>query len=159
MRSTLSYLWILSLMIVALVLGACGGGAGSDDAATDAEAPVVRARSAAPTMPAAQFAAPTSIVDVTKVAETAATPDANEPDLDLGASAYARLCAECHGEAGEGVADKGSAVVGLGLSEADVTDLLRTGGGFGNEHIFGPSKISEDGIAGLTAFMATLGQD
>ena len=153
---------LCALFLVVLLLAACGGGSRTDDGAAGAaageSAQSGRVRGAAPTMPAAQFAAPTSVVDATKVAETAATPEANEPDLDLGASAYARLCAECHGAAGEGVADKGSAVTGLALSEAEVTDLLRTGGGYGNEHIFGPSKISEDGIAGLTAFMATLGE-
>ena len=151
---------LCTLFLVAFLVAACGGSSGAEDSAAPAaeSATSGRARSAAPTMPAAQFAAPTSVVDATKVAETAATPDANEPDLELGASAYARLCAECHGDAGEGVVDKGSAVTGLALSEAEVTDLLRTGGGFGNEHIFGPSKISEDGIAGLTAFLATLGE-
>jgi mono/diheme cytochrome c family protein len=95
------------------------------------------------------------MIDATKVAGSESTPEPGEPDVEFGATTYARLCAECHGDEGEGVADKGQAVAAMD-SEAALEDLLRTGGGYGPEHLFGPDKISPDGIMALHAFMETL---
>ena len=148
-----SILIIVLLLAVAVLLAACGGGSDSDDA-SDAAAPIEAVpesanRSAAPTMPVAQFAAVAADVDLTKVAESTGngTPEPDgEPDLVLGQGAYDKLCAECHGDAGQGVADKGESIVGTSLDEVAFLDLVRTGGGYGNEHIFASIKISDDGI-------------
>ena len=43
-------------------------------------------------------------------------------------------------------------------SSAAFVDLLRAGGGYGNEHIFGPTKISDDGIVSLLAYVQTLSE-
>lgn len=157
---TLTRMLTLTLL-VALLIAACGGG--GNDSGEDVSAPAEEAQSssrgAAPTMPVARFAAVEGEVDLTKVAESAddATPEPETgADLALGESAYGKLCAECHGDAGEGVADKGEAIVGLVDDEAALIDLLRTGGGYGNEHIFAPIKISDDGIASLYAYVLTL---
>lgn len=151
-------------LTAATLLTACGGGSNNADstedaASTAAEEEQDESAGGAPTMPAARFAAVEGDVDLTKVAESAddATPAPDgEADIALGESAYGRLCAECHGEAGEGVADKGEAITDVTLESAAFDDLLRTGGGYGNEHIFGPNTISDDGIASLLAFVQTL---
>lgn len=154
---------LLTTLLIALLLtwllSACGGDSAAEDGATGESAPGARAGREIPTMPAAQFAAPTTMIDPTKVAAAAGeTPEAAGADLATGESAYMRLCAECHGDDGTGIADTGSAVTGLNLDAEAMETLLRTGGGFGNEHIFGPSRISEDGIVALAAYMQTLGE-
>ena len=152
---------LLVMAIALLPLAACRG-SDADSTGDSADAPAAQEQQeggGVPTMPAAQFAAVEAEVDLTKVAETAeeaTTEPDDEADLTLGASAYERLCVECHGTAGEGVADKGEAITGVDIDIPALVDLLRTGGGYGNEHIFGPAKISDDGIASLFAFMQTL---
>ena len=153
-------LTLVLLLAAAMLLTACGGG--NEDETGDAAASAGEAQPdngrAAPTMPVAQFDAVAAEVDLTKVAESEkdATPEPDEPDLALGESAYGRLCAECHGDAGEGVADKGETIVGMELDDVAFLDLVRTGGGYGNDHIFAPIKISDDGIMSLYAFVQTL---
>ncbi len=112
-------------------------------------------------MPAPRFAAPTTMIDATKVAQSKsdATPEPEpEPDLAFGEAAYIRLCVDCHGDDGTGVADKAETIVGVELDQAAFVDLMRAGGGYGNEHIFGPSKISDDGIVSLLAYVQTLSE-
>ena len=161
------WLPLLSLLMVVMLVAACGGGGGeSDDGTSDSASDAAETRDEGhdsdggiPTMPAAQFAAPTTMIDPTKVAETEneATPEPEaEPDLTFGEEAYDELCAECHGAAGEGVADKGDAIVGLATDYSAFDDLLRSGGGYGNDHIFGPSAISDDGIESLFAYVQTM---
>jgi mono/diheme cytochrome c family protein len=88
---------------------------------------------------------------------TGEAPAASAADLTRGANAYARNnCAECHGENGEGVAGKGAAIAGITLTEDEFADLLRTGGGLGNTHIFGPSAISPGGMSALYAYVQSL---
>src|SRR5690606_8344733 len=98
-----------------------------------------------PTMPAARFAMPTTMITVapstavTETAEATATPEPQAgPTVDLarGERLYNdRGCAECHGPAGEGVEGQGAAIAGTPLSEDEFTDLLRTGGGIGPDHL------------------------
>jgi len=107
-------------------------------------------------MPVAQFAAPTTMIDPTKVADANVAPEETpEPDALLGEQAYTRLCTECHGDKGEGVIDQGDAIAGTVNDPAKLTDLLRTGGDLGSEHLFGPTKISDDGIDALYTYIQT----
>ncbi len=109
-------------------------------------------------MPALALAQPTTMIDLTRVAQTTpAAAQANaQPDVEAGGQIYARHCAECHGAAGEGVPDKGGAVAGLEMDEAALSTLLRTGGEYGPTHLFGIDKVSPDGIKALYAWMQTL---
>jgi mono/diheme cytochrome c family protein len=162
---------VLCLLFLLLFLVACGGGASTStgagdngDSSSDAGAPVV------PTMPSARFTAvgqqsvmtqTTSMTTTAPVTSaTVVTDDApaiSAADLTRGASAYARNnCAECHGENGEGVAGKGKAIAGTTLTENEFTNLLRTGGGLGNTHIFGPSAVSPGGMTVLYAYVQSL---
>ncbi len=154
---------LVLLLVATLFLAACGGGGDNRESSEANDAETVEASGSsrtAPTMPVAQFAAVAADVDLTKVAESeaAGTPEPDEPDMALGADAYARLCADCHGDVGQGVADKGETVVGMELDAAAFLDLVRTGGDYGNEHIFAPIKISDDGITALFAYVQTLSE-
>lgn len=144
---------------------ACGGG---PSASTPAQP--------TPTRPSASFAMPTTMITPTpaEAAPTvqptsAATAEAAAasavaatvptPDLARGQTVYVnRKCGDCHGEQGEGVPDKGSAIAGTVLSLQEFTEVLRTGGKgtLGNEHIFGAGAISPGGMTALHAWLQSL---
>ena len=160
----------LTLLLVGLVLfvvAGCGGGASSESSTGGDQAVAV------PTMPPAKFTAvaeqrtfsqTTSLTTTTPLTTTtqvsaavAAAPAANAADLERGARSYAKnKCADCHGAQGEGVAGKGKAIAGATLSAAEFERVLRTGGGLGNSHIFGPSAISPTGMGALYAYVQSL---
>jgi mono/diheme cytochrome c family protein len=150
------------LLALALLLGGCGGGSGNEEQGTGGGAARV-----VPTMPAARFAQPTMVPTVDRsssvtetVAVATATPEAaTGPDLARGETVYRnRNCAECHGAAAEGVADKGNALAGTTLSEAEFNDIMRTGaqGRLGPSHNYGPSAISPGGMVALHAWLQSL---
>lgn len=138
------------------LLAACGGqGSSNDPAAGGSAAPAV------PTMPSGQFRAVgeqsglTTTVTLTATTSTteSAVADAPTPDLARGEAAYVKnKCGDCHGAAGEGVTDKGNALVDMALPFAEFDKLLRTGGGLGNTHIFGRSAVSPSGMEALYAY-------
>jgi mono/diheme cytochrome c family protein len=165
---------LLALLFTALLVVACGG-SNANTEETEGDQP---AAAAVPTMPRASFTAvavqsvltrtgsPTSTTGLTATAEvtasaattTTASATADPATLERGARAYERNgCAECHGAAGEGVAGQAAAIAGTTLSEVEFTDVLRTGGGLGNSHIFGPSDISPGGMSALYAYVQSLG--
>ena len=148
---------LLVLLLAALLAAACGGQAATTGEGT-ATAPAApgRGERVVPTMPPAQFAQPTTMIDLTRVAGAQTTPVPQEVDVEFGGQIYSRLCADCHGAAGEGAAGKGEAVAGAELDEAGLVNLLRTGGEYGREHQFGIEKVSPSGIKALHAWMQTL---
>ncbi len=83
---------------------------------------------------------------------------ASADDLARGARSYAKnKCNGCHGEKGEGVAGKTTkTIAGTALSAEQFDNFLRTGGGQGNDHIFGPSAISPGGMTVLYAYVKSL---
>jgi mono/diheme cytochrome c family protein len=140
-----------------VLLVGCGGGSGAGSSSSAAKD--------VPTMPAARFAMPTTMITVAPGATltatvAAATPaPAETPDLARGERLYAsKGCAECHGDKGEGVAGKGSAVAGTPLDAQTFDDLMRTGGDgkLGPDHLYGPSAISPSGMAALHAWLQSL---
>jgi len=154
------------LVCGALALAACGG--------REAATPTPRV---APTPMSAQFAMPTSMItppagetaaamtpeprpEGTDAATGVAVPTATPPvGLGRGERVYLNQgCGKCHGEQGEGVPDKGSAVAGTSLTYPEFEDALRTGnkGELGNEHIFGPQRISPGGVEALHAWLQSL---
>lgn len=160
-RTDLSYrLRILVAILLTLsLLAACGRGqseSGGDAAAsTAADAPP-----AAPTMPAGNFTAVgeqsilSDTAKLTQTVQTTETTAAAAPDLARGEAAYTKnKCGDCHGAKGEGVADKGNAIAGTTLSLEEFDTLLRTGGGLGNDHIFGRSAVSPSGMEALYAYV------
>ena len=165
MPHTISYLrrlYVIILLIVALSLfAACGGGSSSDSSATGS----TDVAPAAPTMPSGQFVAVgeqsglTKTVSLTETTATTATTETAgpAPDLARGEAAYVKnKCGDCHGAAGEGVADKGSAITEMSLTLAEFDKLLRTGNGLGNTHIFGRSAVSPSGMESLYAYTQSL---
>jgi mono/diheme cytochrome c family protein len=100
----------------------------------------------------------TETVQTTQSAQTTQTTAA-APDLSRGEAAYTKnKCGDCHGAKGEGVADKGNAIAGATLSLEEFDAVLRTGGGLGNDHIFGRSAVSPSGMEALYAYVQSLGQ-
>lgn len=153
--------FIISVILLATIVAACGGNgasssSGSSSASDTNAAPVVA------TMPPARFTAVaqqsvTNTVDISSTASQTQTTAANAPDLARGALAYEKnKCADCHGAQGEGVADKGNAIAGTALTLSEFENKLRTGGGLGNSHIFGPSAVSRTGMEILYLYVQSL---
>jgi mono/diheme cytochrome c family protein len=150
--------WLPTFLIISLMLAACGGGGSAPAAANEGAG---SDQVAVPTMPSARFTAVAeqgAFTDTVGVTQTQSV-QVNAPDLERGARAYERnKCADCHGANGEGVADKGKAIAGTTLSAAEFEQILRTGGGLGNTHIFGPSAVSPTGMETLYAYVQSLQQ-
>jgi mono/diheme cytochrome c family protein len=97
----------------------------------------------------------TTTVALTQTQTTTTT--ANTANLELGQRAYAKnKCADCHGAKGEGVTGKGKAIAGTTISLQNFDQVLRTGGGQGNSHIFGRSAVSPTGMEALYAYVQSL---
>ena len=158
---------LVGLVCLTLVAAGCGRNRDEEGSAGGAG---LASSTAVPTMPAARFAMPTSMIDSAKNSTTtvaageavtatvaAGTPEAPAVDLTRGQTIYTnRKCAECHGEQGEGVADKGKAVAGTALSLEEFTDVMRTGRDIGPDHIYGPNAISPGGMEALHAWLQSL---
>jgi len=154
---------LLLCFMLFLLVAACGRnreGAGDSSQSPSAD------RLAAPTMPAGQFTAVgeqsiltdtaslTETAQTTQSVQTTQTTSAPAPDLARGEVAYTKnKCGDCHGAKGEGVADKGNAIAGMTLSLEEFDAVLRTGGGLGNDHIFGRSAVSPSGMEALYAYV------
>jgi mono/diheme cytochrome c family protein len=157
--------WFLPSLVLILLLTACGG----DAPAQQSEAAPASLR-AAPTMPPARFTpvaqqqfvdrSPTVAAASTESEATPTLAAAAGPDLTRGATVYQNRCASCHGEQGEGVADKGNALTNVELSSSEFDTLLRTGGSgrLGPDHLFGPNAISPSGMEALYAFVQSLAE-
>ena len=94
-----------------------------------------------------------SIKEAQSTPETAAVED--EVDLELGQRIYGNLCAQCHGQDLQGT-DQGGALTALEMTPEDFTVLLRTGGGIGNQHLFGTTRVSQTGIKALLGYLESL---
>ena len=152
---------LLAMMALMFMLGACGGSSSGGGSSAPAATKV-----AVPTMPVANFAQPTTMIDVkasagvTQTAPTG-TPDATptQAELDLGARLYQEKgCGDCHGAQAEGVSSKGSALAGTKLSASQFDDVMRTGdkGKLGVDHIYGPNAISPEGMRAIHAWLVSL---
>jgi mono/diheme cytochrome c family protein len=167
---TIKWARFLPSLVIILLLAACGGNS-SGQSSQSAPASL----RPAPTMPAARFTPVSSQVFTgtvssstvsTSTVETVsdsdqptATPAAVAgPDLSRGATVYENRCASCHGDQGQGVADKGSDITDFELSLSEFDTLLRTGanGRLGPDHLFGPSAISRSGMEVLHAYVQSL---
>ena len=157
------------LFIILLLVVACGRNRDAGEA-SGSQSPSAD-RLASPTMPAGQFVAVgeqsvltgtanlTETMPTTQTAQITQSGNAAAPDLTRGANAYTKnKCGDCHGAQGEGVADKGNAIVGTAITFEEFDQVLRTGGGLGNTHIFGRSAVSPSGMEALYAYVQSLGQ-
>lgn len=108
-----------------------------------------------PTMLIASFTPVAGQMDTESIQQAQATPAATEVDLELGRRVYGNLCAQCHGADLQGT-DEGGALAALDMSRDEFTVLLRTGGGLGNQHLFGTTKVSETGIAALFGYLQSM---
>jgi mono/diheme cytochrome c family protein len=149
------------LVIVVFLIAACGRGTSNAETTTQSAAPPT------PTRPFGQFTAVgeqsilTQTNTLTQSVQSTGTTSTEEPSIDLarGEAAYVKnKCGDCHGAAGEGVADKGEPLTEMSLALAEFDNVLRTGGGLGNSHIFGRSAISPSGMEHLYGYVQALGQ-
>ncbi len=155
----------VAISISLLLVAACGGntasstGGATDSSGENSDQPVVA------TMPPAQFTAvanqsvtKTMGVTTTQAVTAPVAVSASAEDLDRGARSYTKnKCNECHGEKGEGMAGKTTkTIAGTARSAEQFDNFLRTGGGLGNDHIFGPSAISPGGMTVLYAYVKSL---
>lgn len=173
-RFTQSIRFTIVFVSLALALAACGGDeaastspSASSSSGGDA-APVATATpqpTVAPTMPAGNFTAvgeQSILTDTAKLLNsetttTTTTTAAAPVNLEVGERAYTKnKCGECHGPKGEGIEGQGKAIAGTALSLEDFDKVLRTGGGLGNDHIFGRSAVSPTGMEALYAYVQSL---
>lgn len=194
------------LLVVALLMAGCGGRSRGGEEQAAGEEPAV------PTMPAAQFAQPTTMITLeaeeaeaeteaegeaeveaeaeaeTEVeaeaeaeteaeaeaeaeAEDMAVADTEDTDTDASETEGAELtadqarglelyttrkCGDCHGAAAEGVDGQGPPIAGTALTLDEFTDLLRTGGEVGPDHLYGPMMISPSGVDAIHAWLQSL---
>jgi len=167
---TTQFAFILSLSLFLLLFAACGSDRASSDNASASHATPAAADNNAPavaTMPVPQgnfkAAAENQITTTTKVSTTSAasqtqTTNASADDLARGNRSYIKnKCSDCHGERGEVMAGKTTkAIGGTTLTVEQFDQFLRTGGGLGDSHIFGPGAISPGGMQVLYAYVKSL---
>ena len=113
-----------------------------------------------PTPLTAAFKQATSVIDVEAAHEVQAQATktaAETANVASGQQIYGKLCAQCHGENLAGT-DQGGALTGYALTRAELERLLRTGGGLGNDHLFGTARVSGTGIDALHAFITASAQ-
>jgi mono/diheme cytochrome c family protein len=134
------------VLLLSIVLAACGGARGGAPQATVEGIPT----------PQGVFGQATSVMTILPPAATAEPAGSGDPIA--GKTVYDNKCASCHGAKGEGVDGKGKGVAGWTMSASDFDDILRTGakGQLGNEHLFGPSQLSPSGVDNLFAYFHTL---
>lgn len=90
-------------------------------------------------------------------AERAASGALDPQAVERGKGRYEALtCGDCHGVAGEGVPDKGSALIGMTLSETDFITYLRSGGEVGITHQYATNRLSESGAKNLYQYVLSL---
>ena len=141
------------LLVLQLLALPAGCGRGDEENASGGEG--ASDRNVVPTMPAARFDQPTPVTDLKDASEADKQEDEGEPDIASGEFVYGNRCAECHGEGAAGT-DQAAELVGLALSEAEFEDLIRSGGELGPDHLFGPTKISPDGLKAVYAYLTSL---
>jgi mono/diheme cytochrome c family protein len=146
-------LLLVIMVFASVILSACGPSSALPDEST-------ADRLAASPLPTLNFKQPTSMIEQSSPEAqgeaTAAPPQAN---LSQGERVYNnKKCGDCHGAQGEGVADKANGLAGTLLTEAEFTDILRTGakGKLGNDHLYGTQAISPSGLAALYAYIKSL---
>ncbi len=145
----------LLISLIVLIVAACGGD-------TEEAAPAATSQPVA-TMPAARFTAvaeqsASQSSNVSPKVETLITPTA-DASISRGEGIYNnKKCGDCHGAQGEGVADKGNALIGTTLTIQEFETILRTGGqgSLGKDHLYGSNAVSPSGMKTLYAFVTSL---
>jgi mono/diheme cytochrome c family protein len=155
MREKLPYLshFLALLRLAALSLGlvACG------QSASPPTEPALDRLAATP-LPTLNFKQPTTMIQTgsPEATEESAALPTTDASLARGKGVYTNKgCDSCHGSKGEGVAGKGNGLAGIALTEAEFTDILRTGGKgtLGNEHLYGTQAISPSGMMALYSYI------
>jgi mono/diheme cytochrome c family protein len=147
------------VMVLSVLLTACGGDDESDARPTRTQLPFfeqVATSTESPDMP-------TAVATSAAADDSEATP--NPTAVARGLGSWERLeCASCHGENGEGGADEidgtpAPSLLEVALSEDEFIDWLRTGGTLGNDHLFSTDRLSDNGGKNLYQYILSLSED
>ncbi|MFN8487827.1 MAG: hypothetical protein U0350_09565 [Caldilineaceae bacterium] len=162
------------LIVFSVLLAACGGNSSSGSSASGDSGAAASSDSGVtplPTMPIpkenfkahsenqiTQTISVSSTQPASQTQATTTTTSASADDLARGNRSYTKnKCADCHGDKGEVVAGKTTKAIGGTTLTLDQFDqFLRTGGGLGDTHIFGPGAISPGGMQALYAYVKSL---
>jgi mono/diheme cytochrome c family protein len=147
-----SSVFVMTSLLVALILTACGGG-GSSATAIPTSTPIPTYNYVTPTPFAAiETAVATTAADVTAEATAGLDPEV----VTRGKARYDALaCATCHGANGEGT-DKAKTLTTSTLSEGDFVTFMRSGGTVGPTHQFATNRLSISGGAALYQYLVSL---
>jgi mono/diheme cytochrome c family protein len=131
-----------------LVLSACGPAA-----------PTLTPFPTLTSFPTFVFVPPTEAPQVVTVGMETATAGAAAIDPDLIAAGKGRYealqCGSCHGDDAKGT-DKGPALVGTKLTQAEFVNVLRTGGKLGNDHLYSTNRLSDAGGKNIYLYVLSL---
>ncbi len=156
---------VIPFLILIAALAACSPAA---DAPTATSAPVpaaVTAEAATPprvNVPTFAFVAPTVAPQIATAISTvtaAPTAIALEPTaVARGLDRYIALgCAECHGDAGQGVDGvEGGALNELALTLEEFITFMRSGGTVGVSHQYSTNRLSDSGGRNLYLYLISL---
>lgn len=154
---------VTSFLILIVLLAACSPAADAPTAASTPSAPPAATATPRVSIPTFAFVAPTVAPQIATavVTATAAAPTAIalEPTaVARGLDRYVALgCAECHGEAGQGVDGvDGGALNDLGLTLEEFITFMRSGGAVGVSHQYSTNRLSDSGGRNLYLYLMSL---
>ncbi len=168
-----SLLFVITSLLLALILSACGGGGSSGTAIpTFTQIPTynfvqptatLSNATATDTVESTSEAASTSEATATSEATTVASASTPITVMTLdpevvtsGKGRYDALkCATCHGESGEGT-DKGSSLIASTQTEDDFISFMRSGGKLGPSHQYATNRLSQTGGAALYQYLLSI---
>jgi mono/diheme cytochrome c family protein len=105
------------------------------------------------------FNPPTEAPQVVTVGAATATAGAAAVDpslIEAGKGRYVALqCGSCHGDDAKGT-DKGPALAGTKLTQAEFVNMLRSGGKLGNAHLYSTNRLSDAGGKNIYLYVQSL---
>lgn len=157
-QAKISRYFIFAICLLAVAVFTACGSSGGQDGATEVPAPTI--------IPTHNFVQPTeapAIMTMVAATETASAVSGSttvglDPEkVAKGRDRYTTLgCNVCHGDAGEGVTDKGSDLRNLTMSQDDFIILMRSGGKLGSAHQFSTNRLSDTGGKNLYEYLKSL---
>src|SRR6185436_8150339 len=142
-----SSLFVITSLLVALILAACGGGSSATAIPTQTIIPTYSLKIQTPV--------PT-IADAGSEATAEVTAAVDPEVVARGKARYDALaCATCHGENGEGT-DKAKSLTTSTLNEGDFIAFMRSGGKLGSSHQYATNRLSQTGGAALYQYLLSI---
>lgn len=135
-----------------LFTSACGGTPAAPDAPTATLTQIPTFQFTQPTAPPA-VATSAAATQTARGEQAALDPQA----VERGRGRYVALeCGSCHGDAGEGVADKGASLIVSTQDEETFIGFMRSGGNIGPSHQYSTNRLSDSGGRNLYQYLLSL---